>query len=284
MNAKVGKAKNTQFDWQTDTLASAVSTNQQLEGNDLTVYTAVVPTVRLLSYCEIASKDGSVSGTVGAVDSAGNANDKGYQIAKLGKEIKRDMETSLLANKGAVAGSTAAARKTAGLMAWCKTNVAKASDGVLPVYTTSATDVHTVGTERAFTETIVKEVLQKCFTSGANTSTIMVGAFNKQAFSGFAGVVELMSNAGKAAATIIGSADTYVSDFGRLNVVPNRFQPQGSAFFFDWDMVQVNYLRPFKTIDLAKTGDSDKFMLLAEYGLQVSNEKGLGLATALTTA
>lgn len=283
-NAKKGKAKNTLFEWQTDALAAASSTNQQLEGDEVTTYTAVVPTVRLGSYCEIARKTGSVSKTVQAVESAGNANNKGYVVAKIGKELKRDMETSLLANKAAVAGNTSTARVTAGLKCYIKTNYNKASDGVIPTYTSIATDTWDDGTQRAFTETITKDVLQQCYSSGADVSTIMVGPFNKQAFSGFSGVVELMADTGKKQATIVGAADHYVSDFGTLSVIPNRFMPARDALFLDWDMVQVNYLRPVELVDLAKNGDRDAFMLVTEYGLQVNNEKGLGLATDLTTS
>ncbi|MDA1189411.1 MAG: DUF5309 domain-containing protein [Chloroflexi bacterium] len=283
-NAKVGKAKNTLFEYQTDTLATAVSSNQQLEGDELTTYTAVVPTVRLTNQCEIGRKTVSVSETQQAVDSAGRANEIGYQISKLGMELKRDMEMSLLANKAVVAGSTSSARKTAGLAAWIKTNFNKASDGVAPVYTTTANDVWTEGTARAFTETILKDVLQQSYTTGANIKTIMVGAFNKQAFSAFSGVIELMSQVGKGQARIIGAANSYVGDFGEVVCVPNRFCDQSMAYFIDFSKVQVNYLRPFKTTVLSKTGDSDKRMMIAEYGLQVSNEKGLGIATALSTS
>lgn len=283
-NAKKGKIRNTTYEWQTDALASAVTSNQQIEGDDIATFPAVTPTVRMFNYAEIARKVAILSETVESVDSAGGANNMGYVVAKLGKEIKRDMESALLANKACAAGNASTARQTGGLKAWIKTNVNKAADGVLPVYTTSPSDVHTDGTNRAFLETYVKDVLQQCYTSGADTSTIMVGAFNKQAFSAFSGVVELMSNVGRAQATIVGAADTYVSDFGRLSVVPNRFQPQNSAFFIDWDHVQVNYLRPFQTVELAKTGDAKKRMLIVEYGLQVNNEKGLGLVNAITTS
>lgn len=283
-NAKVGKARNTLFEWQTDALATAVSTNQQLEGDEVTTYTAVVPTVRPGNYTEIAYKTVSVSATQRAVESAGRPDELGYQLAKMGKELKRDIETSLLANKGAAAGSTSSARKTGSLLAWIKTNVDKDAGGVNPVYTTVPTDVRTDGTQRAFTEAITKNVLQLAYANGANISTIMVGPFNKQTFSGFSGVVELMANQGRAQATIIGAANTYVSDFGTLDVVPNRFQRARDALFIDWNMVQVNYLRPFDTTELAKTGEADKRLLSAEYGLQVNNQKGLGIAADLTTS
>ena len=283
-NAKKGKAKQTFFEWQTDALAAAVSTNQQIEGDNITSYTAVTPTVRLGNYCEIARKVGSLSATVGVVDSAGGANDKGYVTAKLGKELKRDMETSLLANKACNAGSTSAARVTGGLKAWIKTNYNKPSDGTIPSYSTTPSGTWVDGTAEAFTETKLKDVLQQAAISGANISTVMVGAFNKQAVSAFSGVVELMSNVGKAAATIVGAANSYVSDFGTVSIVYDLFQPSNAALYIDWDMVQVNYLRPIQSIDLAKTGDADNFMLLAEFGLQVRNEKGLGISNGLTTS
>jgi len=284
-NAKKGKVKNTLFEWQTDALASAVTSNQQLEGDDIASFPAVTATVRLGNYAEIGRKTAVLSDTVETVDSAGGANNMGYILAKLGKELKRDMESALLANKACNAGNTTTARQTGGLKAWIKTNYNKASDGSVPSYTTTPTGTWTDGTGRAFLETYVKNVLQQCYTSGADTSTIMVGAFNKQAFSAFSGVVELMANQGKMGqATIVGAADTYVSDFGRLSIVPNRFQPQTDAIFVDWNLVQVNYLRPFKQVELAQTGDAKKRMILAEYGLQVNNEKGLGIVSGLTDA
>ena len=285
-NAKIGKVANTLFEFQTDTLGAAVSSNYQLEGDTISAFTAVVPTVRMTNHCQISHKTGSVSGTVEVVKSAGGANDKAYVAAKISKELKRDMETMLLANLAAAAGNTTTARRSAGLMAWIKTNQNNGGGAAAaPSYTTLPNDVWTEPSGRAFTEVITKNVLQQCFTSGADTSTIMVGAWNKQAFSSFSGIAEVHYNAtGKGQVAIIGAADTYRSDFGLLSVVPNRFQKQSVALFIDWDMVQVNYLRTFHTEDLAKRGDSKDFVIRAEYGLKVANEKGLGIAVGLTTS
>lgn len=284
-NAKRGTLRDTYWSWQKDSLASAVTTNQQLDGDAIATHTAVTPTVRTGNYAEIARKEFIIGRTVLAVESAGGANSIGYIAAKLGKEIKRDQESSLLANKGANAGSTSVARKTAGLPAFIRTNYDKDAGGTIPdAYTTAPTDTWDNGTQRAFTETIVKNVLQQCYTSGADVSTIMVGAFNKQAFSGFSGISEVMTNAANKQATIVGAADSYISDFGRLSVVPNRFQPSRSAFFLDWSMVAVNYLRPYNMTDLARTGDNERKLMVVEYGLQVLNEAGLGIAVDLTTS
>ena len=41
---------------------------------------------------------------------------------------------------------------------------------------------------------------------------------------------------------------------------------------------------PEKIIELAKTGDAEKRMILAEYGLKVKNEAALGVAADLTAS
>lgn len=284
-NAKKGSVQNTFFEWQKDSLASAVSTNQQLEGDNIATHTAVVATVRTGNYTEIARKDFSISETTKAVRSAGGANSPGYIAAKLGAEIKRDQETSLLANKGANAGALATARKTAGLPAFLRTNYNKDAGATIPdAYTTAPTDTWDNGTQRAFTETIVKDVLLQVYNSGGNCSTIMVGPFNKQVFSGFDGIVELQNSVGKGQAAIVGAANVYVSDFGTLSVVPNRFQPARTAFFIDWSQVKVNTLRPYKMETLAKNGDNERHMMIVEYGLEVGTDAALGIATDLTTS
>ena len=58
------------------------------------------------------------------------------------------------------------------------------------VYLQPAADgsgTRTDGTARAFTETLLKAVLQGIWNSGGKPDTIMVGGFNKQVFSGFTG-------------------------------------------------------------------------------------------------
>jgi hypothetical protein len=283
-NAKKGSVQNTFFEWQKDSLAAAVSTNQQLEGDNIGTHTPVVATVRTGNYTEIARKDYSISETTKAVRSAGGANSPGYIAAKLGAEIKRDQETSLLANKGANAGALATARKTAGLPAFLRTNY-NTNGGTRPdAYTTAPTDTWDAGTPRAFSEIIVKDVLLQVYNSGGNCSTIMVGPFNKQVFSSFDGIVELTKATMNGQASIVGAANVYVSDFGTLSVVPNRFQPAGTAFFIDWSQCKVNVLRPYKVETLAKNGDNERHMMTVEYGLEVGTDAAMGIAVDLTTS
>jgi hypothetical protein len=283
-NAGRGSIDNVLFEWQQDALAAAVTSNQQLEGDVVSgAVAATTATVRLGNYAEIAFKSFGVTGTEQRVKKAGRQDEVGYQAARKIKELKRDMESSLFKNAAANAGNATTARVSAGLGAWVKTNVDKASDGSNPSYTTLPNTPRTDGTTRAFTETIAKAVFQLGFTNGAEFSTLLVGAANKQVVSGFSGIATRSYNQSVAEPTkIIGASDVYVSDWGVVRVVADRFSRSRDAWFLDFNMISVDYLRPFTPIDLAKRGDAEEKMVLAEYGFRVNHEKGLGLAADLS--
>lgn len=273
--------KNTYFEWQTDSLAAASASNAALEGDDISSFNAVTPTARVGNYTQISTKNLVISGTLEAVDKAGRRSEMTYQLAKLGSELKRDMEAALLANQSPVAGNNTTARRTAGLPAWIKTNTSFGTGGA----NTAGVAARTDGTQRAFTEALLKNVIQQVWTSGGTPKMLMVGPFNKVAASGFTGIATRFRDvpAGQQA-QIIGAADIYVSDFGTVNIVPNRFQRDRDAFVVDPDYASLAVLRPIQKQDLAKTGDAEKAMLLVEYGLKVNNEAAHGIVADLTVS
>lgn len=280
----VGPAANgTLTEWQTDTLATAAA-NAQLEGDDFS-YTTATATVRVGNYCQISRATFMISGTLEAVDKAGRKSELAYQRMKKGKELKRDQEVVFLRAQAGDAGGVGTARTLAGLNAWVKTNVDKGAGGGNPTYTSGVpAAVRTDGTLRAFTETILKAVISAAWTSGGSPSVLMVGPVNKARASAFAGVVTRNINiAEPKPASIIGAADVYVSDFGVVRVVPNRFQREADGWLLDFDYLSVRYLRNYMEKSAAITGDAEKRALLCEYTLQVSNEKAIGLAADLTT-
>ena len=279
--------KNTFFEWQTDSLASAVTTNAVIEGDDVSSFAAVSPTVRLGNYTQISRKDVVLSGTLEAVDKAGRRSELAYQMAKRSAELKRDMETTMLANQAATAGDNSNARKTGALLAFLKTNTNKGAGGGDPSYTTvpdaARTDA-TAGALRSFSETQLKDVIQKVWTEGGEPKIVMAGPVNKQNLSKMAGIAAQRYNAtGSTPTTIIGAADIYVSDFGNVSIVPNRFQRDRDVFVLDPEYASVTFLRPFQTVELAKTGDAEKRMILVEWGLKVHNEKAHGVIADLNT-
>lgn len=282
--SSVGKSKATAVyhEWQTDSLAAATTNNAAVEGDDATDAT-MSPTTRLGNYTQIVQKTVKISGTLDAVDKAGRKSEKAYQLAKASAEIKRDIETIISANQGRSAGNSSTARKLGSLLSWITTNSSVGTSGADP--TTIGVSTRTDGTARSFTETILKDVIQQVYSSGGNPKILMVGAYQKQAVSAFAGIAAQRYMApGNEPTTIIGAADVYMSDFGTVSVVPNRFQRTRDALVLDPEYAALAYLRPFATNELAKTGDSEKTQILAELTLEVRNEAAHGIAADLAVA
>ena len=275
---------NTLFEFQTDVLAAAAA-NAQLEGDDITSFDAVVATVRVQNYCQISRKTIVLSATEEVVNKAGRRSELAYQIAKRSSELKRDQEFNMLQNTAANAGSTSVARVTGSVLAFLKTNTSVGSGGANPSYTTLPNATRTDGTQRAFTEVILKDVIQKVWSSGGIPKILMVGPVNKQRVSGFTGIASSRFNidGGAKPATLIGAVDIYVSDFGNVSVVPNRFMRERDALVLDPDYAKMVVLRPYQQIELAKTGDADKRLLLVEWGLKITAEDAHGIAADLTT-
>jgi len=276
----------TYFEWQTDALAAAVTTNAQLEGGDVTAV-AITPTARVGNYTQIFLKSFAIAGTLEATNRAGRKQEQAYQMAKKTKEIKRDLEATFTSSQVAVAGGTTTARQTAAFDSWLKTNTNNGNGGTGDYsYTTTpitGRTTATAGAIRTWTETIFKDVIQKTWVSGGEAEMVMVGAVNKQRASGFVGIASLRHETGSGKVAIIGGADVYKSDFGDLTITPNRFMPANTAYHVDPSYAQVATLRPLFMDELAKTGDARKFEMIMEVGLQVGNEAAHGVARDLTT-
>jgi hypothetical protein len=282
----VGKTKATAVyhEWQTDSLAAAAA-NAAVEGADASTAT-LTATTRVGNRTQISQKTIGVTGTLEAVDKAGRKSEKAYQLAKASSEIKRDMEFTFLSNtvqSNGTAGSTA--RVLGGLQTWLATNGDFGSGGSAGA---SGTTARTNGTNRTFTETELKTVIKEVFESGGSPKILMVTPAHKQTVSAFAGIAAQRYMApSDAPTTIIGAADIYLSDFGSVSVVPNRFMVSGNsanevAFVLDPEYAAVAYLRPFFTNELSKNGDSDRTQLLVEYTLEVKNEAAHGIIADLS--
>ena len=265
-------------EWQTDSLASAVTSNAVIEGDEATA-DAVAATTRLSNSSQILDKVVTITGTQEAVDKAGRASEIAYQVAKKAKELKRDLESSLTSNNAEVTGGSGTARQLGGLGSWVATNDVFGSGGASGGLGNTA---RTNGTQRAFTEAQLKSVIKSVWNEGGNPQIIMVGPFNKQKLSGFTGN-STRFDAG-ADATLYTSVDVYASDFGQTQVIPNRFSRDREAWVLDMDMWGVAFLRDFTMHELAKTGDTEKRQLLVECTLESRNEAASGMIADLTTS
>jgi len=261
----IGKAKaeNTLHEWTTDVLDAAAN-NAQAEGDD-SVATVVNPGARINNRTQISKKVARLSGTQQKVNSAGNLYTMAKQMAKKMAELKRDMEFALCQNTTAVSGAT---RQLRGLEGWVSTNNSLGAGGVAPVPGTNTAP--TDGTLRAFTEAMLKTVMQAAWVQGGKPNMIMLGGTQKQTFSTFTGGNTQMGNADDS--KVVAAIDFYVSDFGTVKAVANRFQRTRTAFVLETEKWAVAYLRSFDTVDLAKTGDSDAKQVVVEYTLESRNE------------
>lgn len=263
-------ASATLHEWQIDTLAAAAQ-NAVIEGDDATTDVGV-STTRRGNRCQISDKVPRVTGTQEVVSKAGRRSEMAHQVMKRSKELKRDIENDLLANNAAVAGNDSTAREYAGVEAWIATNDDFDSGGASP--TGDGTDGRTDGTQRAFAESQLQNVLQLIFVQGGDPDCIMVGAWIKQRFSTFVG--NATRNVGAADRKLYAAIDIYESDFGDLEVIVNRFQRSRSALVLQKDMWAMAVLRPYTLTNLAKDGDSDRKQLLIEYTLEARNEAANG--------
>ena len=286
-----GTADNTLFEWQTDELKAAAS-NMQIEGNDYTSTAATEPR-RLSNYTQISATQVQSSGTAEAVDFAGRKSTQAYQLAKRAKEMKRDMEFMLLEGTVKSAGSSGAARNTAAFSTWIGTsvnatsNVVAASTGLgltnngSTTFPDGTSEAGTGGADTPITIALVNNVVERIWNLGGTPDTILCDSTVKGTISsstvGGAVVAEPRANhSGKGPITAVNAVDVLVTDFGTFKVVPDRFIPKTQVDFIDFDLWSVDYLRPFRTETLAKSGDSVKQLLIAEYGLRAKNGNGSG--------
>ena len=133
--------------------------------------------------------------------------------------------------------------------------------------------------------------MRSCFDAGGNPNMIMVGAFNKQKLSGFTGGSTRFDQAEDR--RLVTSIDVYESDFGTLQVAPNRFirganstaaKKGQDALVLEMDYFAVAFLRDFALQTPAQTADADQRFMVTEYTLESRNEAASGAVYDLTTS
>ena len=274
------KASATFHEWQTDSLAAAAA-NAQIQGDEV-AFAAVSPTVRLGNRTQTLRKEVIIAGTQEAVNKAGRKSEMVYQLQKRSKELKRDLEFVLCSNQAPVTGNSTTAPQMRPLCGWYSTNKSRGATGADGTTSAAATD----GTQRAFTETLLQDVIQSCWAAGGNPTVALMGPKQKRVASGFTGGATKFDKTDDK--TLFAVVDVYVSDFGQLKFVPSRFT-RGAAsgadrevHILDTDYWALSTLRPMQTVDLAKTGDAEKAMIICEVTLEARNEGASGIVADLT--
>ena len=294
------KATGRLHEWQTDSLAAAAA-NAQIEGDEISIQ-ASPATTRVSNVCQILSKALSVSRTQRVVDTAGRADEYDYQIAKRGKELKRDIEFAVTQNGESTLASSATARTMAGMESWLQSTTANAA----APYTSLFASVGNVHTSPGFTsgsvtaptdstdqgvltsttgEAALKSVIRQAWTNGGNPEVVLTGPFNKQKISAFGGIAtQYRDNQQVGPGVIIAAADIYVSDYGQHKIVPSRFNRDRTVMVLDMDYWALAELDPIEVIPLAKTGDADKAFMVTELTLESRQSLASGKIVDLTTS
>ena len=272
-------------EWQRDALGAANADNAMIDGDDATL-DAQVPTDRVGNHLQIFSKKPGVSRRANIVKKAGRGAESAYVKAKAMLELKRDIEKMVVSNNVAVASTTSVAGKSAGLGTQLYTNTSHNGAGATASWTSGApTAAITAGTNRAFTEALVKTVCQSIYSaSGQFVEQMVMSPSHKGTFSGFSGIATNRSDVkGGKQATITGAADVYVSDFGAISVVPHYLMVGATdVFLLNSDFIDMAFLDGFETSPLAKTGDSEKFLITADCALAVRASSAQGKIANLT--
>ena len=286
---------NTYYEWSEVDLAAVDTSNRQLEGDALG-NSAPTNAVRKGGYTQISAKVVEVSSTNNAVNGVQQAQSLAKQVAYKLQELKRDMESLLLQNTSANGGAAGTARATAGLPAYLTTNVNRGTGGANGTTSGAGTSgfvnaAATDGTLRPITEALLKGTIADCWNEGATPSVVMCGSAQKQKISTFTGNATRFKEAEDS--KLNAAIDVYISDFGELQIVPNRLLRTRTVssvdytpdvFVLDPSYAEVVYLQTAKQEPLAKTGLSERRLISCEYGLQVTSEKAHGIVADINAS
>ena len=279
-------------EWQTDTLATPVTTNNVPEGNDWS-FDAITPTTRVGNYCQISEKSIIISNTQEVTSKAGRKSELAREMVKRGRELKTDMEVTLLSNQASSAGSGNAAtnRTLGGFRAWITSNDSiGGGSGASGSFSNQLVNAATNGDQRAFTKAILDEIILSTYNAGGNADVFMCSPYVKTVFSKLlddSDIVPTRKDLKSGQATLVAAADMYQSDFDLITVVPNRQMARAgaavarNAFLIDPSMVTMGVFRDIKKRMPATTGDAEKRVLNVEYTLVVNNEAAHGCAADL---
>jgi hypothetical protein len=272
--AKV-KATNTYHEWQTDALRASAA-NAHIEGDD-TVAEARSATSRLGDYTQIFKNSVIIPGTDDGLDKAGRAKEMAYQVLKIAKEQKLDIEKAMFANNARVAGSSTVARELAGAPAWLTTNVLfGANEGASP--TGDGTDARTDETTTliAFSQARFDSVMQSIWTAGGKPDTVYLSSYQMNKALAFTGANNQRANIEATKDEVRNAMVVYVTPWGAVTFKPTRENRSRDIFIMQNDMWCAGVLRATKNEMLAKTGDNEKRQVITELTLVCKNEAASG--------
>lgn len=156
------------------------------------------------------------------------------------------------------------------------TGTNRRSMGGMTFYITTNVD----STTTTLTEDAYLDQLQAIYDAGGNPGVSLAGAKQKRIMSSFVstGTVEVTRSDMTAGRKIT----EYISDFGNVALVLNRWLNVADVFTYDRDQATIGVLRPTHFKPLAEGGDASKGQILCEKTLRFRRERHAGRFSALT--
>jgi hypothetical protein len=272
-----GTAEATYTEWLTEALPAVNSGNAVIEGDDA-VNTAVTAPTRPGNWLQTSERTLGITKLQEAVKKYGRSSELARQRVNFMRTLKKDMETIMLSNQLRVVGGAGTAQKLRPLPSFYSTNQDFGASGGAGAVGTIRPD----GTQRNFSETLLKKVMATCYQNGAQPSILMTGPINRVNASSQlgSGTTKFYQTSDK---TLVSTILVYQSDFGPLKMVPNRLQRERDAHLLDPDFVEVKYLENPQIQDLAVTGLAKRQQIWSTYTLAVLNEAAHGIVADLNT-
>jgi hypothetical protein len=210
------------------------------------------------------------------------------------RELRRDVEAIMLTQHASRADNGTLTGLSAGFGAWLTTNTDRgAGAGADGGFASGVVAAPVAGTTRALTETMIRDMVESIYTQGGDPSTAMsvpklIRQISSYLFTSSARVATLQSDQGKSGekATALGAVNIFVTDFGTLELIPNRLQQATVATAgsrnVELNIIDPMYLRQaflsgYETEILAKTGLSDKRQMSVDWCLKMLSEEGQGI-------
>ena len=280
-SCKKVKATNTYHEWQTDALRTSAA-NAHIEGDNTTAE-ARTETTRLGNYTQIFKNAVVIPDTDQGLDKAGRGAEMAYQVLKIAKEQKLDIEKALFDNNAQVAGSNSAARELAGAPVWFTSTIQNKGSGGAHANGTGS-NARTDGAQTAFNQTKFDAAMQSIWEKGGRPDTVYLSAFQMNLALAFTGNNNQRSTVQAGDEKVVKSLDVYVTPWGTIEFQPTRENRSRDVFIMQDDMWAVGVLRPTKNVELAKTGDAETRQVLTELTLIAKNEKANGMIADCSTS
>ena len=310
---------NTLKEWTREALEAANADNARVDGSSSSGINDTVTGERIANYHQIMTKTVRVSDRGRNSDTVSTSDELVRQLMKRQKALRRDEEAALCSRNAAVAGDgNTVAGKLAGIGAWIGTGqsatntdrgittgadpILSGNPGGYPV--TAAVS----GVKRALSETTVKDMMRAAYLNGGNPTVAMstpacIERFSDYLFTSSARIATLQSDVSQSnrtdngtaggrsggGVTAQGAVNIFVTNYGTLELVPNRFQPEvatdvADLYLLDIDLWERAYLQGYETKELARDGLAENREISVDVSLCSLNEEGNAIVADIDTA